>query len=921
MKYISLIFFFFLIQSAAAQNLILKGSVRDSTQADLPYASVLLLHAKDSVMVEFATTDDKGAFKLRAKSGEAYILQISFMGFETHWQSITGILMDTLLGDIVLEKAINNLPSLHVLGEQSLMKIGRDTVEYNAKAFKTQPGAAVEDLLKRLPGVEVQRDGSVKAYGENVQNILVDGKEFFGKDTRIATKNLEADAVDKVQVFDKKSDVAEFTGVDDGRDEKTINLKLKEDRKNGYFGNAELAGGTHERFKSKFNLNRFSPQSRLSVIGSGNNINDQSFSFQDYLDFMGGIGAFMSGGGGKMRIQLNESSGLPMGGVTQGIQRSIAGGINLSKDLSTKTEFNASYLANNFRNVLNRDNQRQSLLADEFFNSEEMEERTSGSHSHTITFRLKSKLDSFQNLILRGGGGWNDNNYLSQLRNATFLQNQDPANQSARTYDVNGQGFNFNANLTWQKKFRKAGRSLVWSASGKYGNNDRDGYLEANNQYYIGNTFSDTLLQNQLFSDQGVQLESRMSYTEPLGKKRFIELNGLWSNNRNLTNMDFYDIIEPGVQRRNELLSNKYNRGYQVYNGGVRLIKNHKKYYFSLGLNLQHSSLNGKLQDLEQAITTDFTRLLPGASLQYELSTANNVNIDYETQVQEPSLEQLQPTSNNTDPLNIFVGNPNLKPEYTHELNSSYFKYDQFSFTSIFARLGANYTLNKITELVEVDSLFKRTIKPVNVKDEKAIQAGFEISTPIRPLFISTKLRLRSQLAQSILFVNGIKNQVNRLGNSVYFSLENRNKDRFDALAGIRWSGNQTSYSVSNSLDQTFHETNWFGEVTYTPNDRWALKTEFDRIAYTQFGQADPIVVPLWHASLTRFFTKQQRLKATLSVFDILNQNKGIARSSQLNYLEVQRTNVLGRYFMLGLAYSIKGFKKSNNGIEINIER
>lgn len=921
MKSIYLLSFFVLTQVAFSQSLDIRGRVRDSALIALPYASVLLLQVKDSVMVEFSTTDNQGVFKLKAHSGVDYILQVSFMGFVTHWQVIPAHQKEVDLGDILLEKSINNLPTLKITGEQSLMKIGRDTVEYNAKAFKTQPGAPVEDLLKRLPGLEVQRDGSVKAYGENVQNVLVDGKEFFGKDTRIATKNLEADAVDKVQVFDKKSDVAEFTGVDDGRDEKTINLKLKDDRKNGYFGNAELAGGTTERFKSKFNLNRFSPQSRLSVIGSGNNINDQSFSFQDYLDFMGGIGAFMSGGGGKMKIQINESSGLPMGGVSQGVQRAIAGGINFSKDLNARTEVNASYLANNFRNVLTRDNQRQSLLADEFFNSEEMEDRTSGSNSHNMTFRIKSKLDSFQNLILRGGGGWNDNNYLSQLRNSTFLQNQDPANQSQRAYDVNGQGLNFNASLTWQKKFRKAGRSLVWSASGRYGDNDRDGFLNANNQYFIGNTVSDTILQNQFFSDKGAQLDSRISYTEPLGKRRFIELNGLWSNNRNRTNMDFYDIIEPGIERRNELLSNKYNRGYQVYNGGLRLIKNHKKYYFSMGLNLQHSSLNGKLQDLEQAITTDFTRLLPGASLQYELGTANNLSIDYETQVQEPSLEQLQPTSNNTDPLNIYVGNPNLKPEYTHELNSSYFKYDQFSFTSIFARLGANYTLNKITDLVEVDSLFKRTIKPVNVKDEKAIQGGFEISTPVRPLFITTKLRLRSQLAQGILFVNNTKNKVNRLGNSVYFSLENRNKDHFDALAGIRWSGNHTSYSVNNSLDQTYQETNWFGEVNYAPDDKWALKTEFDRIAYTQFGQNDPIVVPLWHASLTRYFTKQQRLKLTLSVFDILNQNKGINRSSQLNYLEVQRTNVLGRYFMLGMAYSIKGFKKANNGIEINIER
>jgi hypothetical protein len=918
MKLIYIFLFAFCLFRAGAQTLQIKGRVKDGQNNSLQAASVLLLQSRDSVMVSFATTDAKGLFSLAAEKNSSYLIQVNFLGFKTGWKAVQTGDAGISVEDILLEDQQTTLPSIEISAEQDLMKIGRDTVEFNAGAFKTQPGAVVEDLLKKLPGVEVQRDGSIRAFGENVQNVLVDGKEFFGKDTRMATKNLEADAVDKVQVFDKKSDMAEFTGVADGRDEKTINLSLKPDRKNGHFGNAELAGGSDGRFKTKVNLNRFSPGARLSLIGLGNNINDQSFSFQEYLDFMGGLGAFMSGGRG--RLEINQAGGLPVGGgPVQGVQQSLAGGINFSRDFSAKTSFTASYLANNFKNRLDRNSDRQSLLSDAFYNSLENENQYSRNTGHNITFRLKSKLDSFQNLIINGGGNWGDSRFESLLANSTFLQDYSEVNSSDRKYEADGTRFNFNASVTWQKRFRKAGRSFVVSASGRYGDNDRQGRLDALNQYFQFGTQADSLLQNQVFEDRNGLMDSRMSYTEPLGKKRFIELNGYWSNARNRTNNDYFDIVDPFREIRNELLSARYNRGYRVYSAGLKYIKNHNKYYLSYGLNLQHSQLNGKIQDLEQTISSGFTRLLPNASLQYELGTAHHLNLEYETRLQEPSLEQLQPVPDNTDPLNIYIGNPGLRPEYVHRMNASYFKYDQFSFTSVFASLGGQYTRNRITDLIEIDSLFRRTIRPVNVKDEKALQGNLEFSTPVRPLKISTRLRLRAQLAQSLLYVNELENQVNRAGTSVYWSVENRKKDFIDATAGIRYSRNKTAYSISKDLDQVYKETNLFGELTLIPSSQWSFKTEFDYLAYNQPGRTGRVEVPLWQASLSRFFTKQQRLKATLSVFDILNKNQGITRSSELNYLEVQRTNVLGRYFMLGLAYSIKGFKKPGGGIEINI--
>ncbi len=918
MRYLVFALFLISFNESISQSEI-KGIVKDSTGELLPGATVLLLDAKDSVMQEFASTDDRGLFRLKADREKRYLLQITFLGLQSVWEAIyTGnAVLD--LGTIIMMPTNTLLPTLEVLGEYDLMKIGRDTVEYNAKAFKVQPGAVVEDLLKRLPGLEVQRDGSIKAYGEDVQNVLVDGKEFFGKDTRIATKNLEADAIDKVQVFDKKSDMAEFTGVDDGRDEKTINLKLKANRKNGYFGTAELAGGTSDRFKSKFNLNKFSGDSRMSIIGLGNNINDQSFSMNNYIDFMGGIGSMMSGGGNSTKLEIS-GGGLPIGGgAVQGIQRSLAGGLNFNKRLNAKTELNASYLLNSMKNHLVKSSERQSLLSEQAYNSDEDEDRISNNDGHNITFRLRSKLDSFQHLIVRGTGSWNDNRFNSDLNNLTYLTKNNPVNQSMRQYFADGLGYSFNTSLTWQRKFRKAGRSISWTGSGKKGLMDREGHLDALNQYYIGQPYIDTLLQDQLYTDRSTQWDARISYTEPLGKKQFLELSGYASNNRNKTITDFYDITDPGITLKNNLLSTSYNRGYEVLGTGLRMIKNREKYHFSYGMMLQQSLLQGRIIDAENPIKVKYTRLLPEANLQYELGTAHHINFDYSTRVQEPSLQQIQPTSNNVDPLNIYIGNASLRPEYQHILNSSYFRYEQFTFTSIFGSLGASYTQNKITDLVEIDSLYRRIIQPVNVKDEKALRSNLEFSTPIRPLKIVTKIRWRSQLANSILFINSEKNKVNRFGNAVTLSLENRRKEKIDALVGIKLSGSQTNYSEQEALNQTYKETNLFSEITYTPNERWAIHSEFDYLSYTQSNQTDKLVVPLWKVSLTRYLGKDQRLKAMLTVFDILDRNKGISRNSQLNYLELQRTNALGRYIMLGMAYSIRGFKKQRDGIQINI--
>ncbi|MEM8892673.1 MAG: TonB-dependent receptor, partial [Bacteroidota bacterium] len=317
MKFPHLLITFFLLSLsqllfAQKSSMELMGKIIDEENQPLKGATVVVLNAADSIMVSFALSNKDGSFKFRRIQVGEYLLQVTFIGYKKISQELNIDQIDQEirdLGTLVMEEQDLSLDEVAIEAEQTPILLKKDTVEYNAGSFKVQPNAAVEDLLRKLPGVEVERDGTVKAQGEGVQKILVDGKEFFGDDPTIATKNLPADAVDKVQVFDKKSEMAEFSGIDDGERNKTINLKLKDGKKQGAFGKIRGGYGTEDRYEGNFNINRFSKKLQLSALGMFNNTNQQGFSFNDYIQFMGGLGNMMTAGGGGGGMSINIGGG------------------------------------------------------------------------------------------------------------------------------------------------------------------------------------------------------------------------------------------------------------------------------------------------------------------------------------------------------------------------------------------------------------------------------------------------------------------------------------------------------------------------------------------------------------------------------------------------------------------------------------
>ncbi len=899
-----------------AQNHKVEGTLVGENNDPLAYATVVFLQAKDSVMSQFGITDESGNFVVKGLKQGDYIAQFAFLGYQNFSKNIT-LTEDVNMGSVKMEEENVKLNEVEIEAEMIPVKIKGDTIQYNADAFTTQPHAVVEDLLKQLPGVEVDKDGSVTAQGEQVTKVLVDGKEFFGNDPKIATKNLPADAIDKVEVFDKQSDMAEFTGVDDGDRIKTINLLLKEGKKAGYFGNATGGYGYPDnRFEGKFNINQFTKKTQLSILGMGNNINDQGFSIDDYSNFMGGFRNMMQAGlvsfdGGRPTVNMNTT-------LSNGITTAFAGGLNLNYDIDKDTELNTSYFYNRIQNEMLSSTSRKYFNNRNNFDSEETGDEETLNNNHKLNYRLRHKIDSIQDLQLRGSVTYNDGNtaLLGTLQNMDG--NSRLANASNTQNLGDGTGMDISTTLIYRRKFAKAGRSFVINGNLDLGDEDRVTNLNSNNTYYtydsLGNvTFRfDSVMQNQDYIDNSQRFGGKVSYTEPLGKGHYLEVN--YSHQETHTELikDFYDQ-DPAIQAEifNDQLSSDYLNTYLYDRGGVNYKISRDKYNLTLGASLQQSKLDGEIRSANTTVKKTFTNILPNLRYDYRFTNTKRLRFSYNARMNEPSIQQLQPVVDNSNPLQVYVGNPDLKPEYTHSGTMRLMSFSQFTFTSFFVMLRGTYTQDKITNAVTIDSLFVQTSQPVNVDDDLSLTVYTGFDTPIRPLKIKFSASPRLTYRRSILFVSGVENNTDNYITGFNTSIGNRKKEKVDVEVGASWSHNLTKYSENEALDQEFLTSNYFVDFLVNFMKSWSVSTSLDYTIYSGDAFANDETIPILKGSLSKFFLNN-RGKLKFTVFDVLDENRGFSRTSNLNYVEELNTNTIGRYYMLTFSYSLRGFGKQN---------
>lgn len=911
MKKIYLAAFLLITLSATAQKFSIKGTVSDTLNSPMPSATVMLLNPKDSSLVNFGVTNISGAFEIKNVNKGTYQLKISFVGFATFLKEFstpeTGTIVE--LGRLKLQPQTTDLDAVIVKGERNPVTVKRDTIEFNAGSFKTKQNANVEDLLKKMPGIEVDTDGGITAQGETVQQVTVDGREFFGRDPKLATRNLPADAVDKVQVFDKKSDQATFTGIDDGTKTKTINLELKEEKRNAAFGNMMGGAGTNDRFAAKANLNRFSKGGQLSFLGMGNNVNEQGFSISDYMNFSGG-GAQMSGGGRggaiTMQIDGNNNSGVPLnfGGRQNGIMTNYAGGLNFNKDLNgKKTQVGGNYFYSRIEQNISKNLNRLNYLPDDStYNFTQNSRQNSISDNHRANLTIDHKIDSANSLKLNSNLSYSDSEQRNASISKTTLEDGTEINNSDRTTFNASNTLALNNNLLWRHRFQKKGRTLSSNLTFNISQTDSKGNQQTENNY--SDASSQSIIQSNTQTTDNQTAGISLAYTEPLGNRKYLEANYNYRTNRNEVVRQVFDE-NSGVPVANAQLSNEYNSNYIYNRPGLNLRVNRQKYNFTMGVSYQNTRLKGDLIKLKQTIDNTFAKVLPVARFNYDFSTFKHLRLDYETSMQEPSIQQLQPVVDNSDPLNISVGNPSLKPAYAQTGNINFTTFNPAKFSNFFAMGTLNYQTNAIVNAQSIDSKLRRTTKPVNVKD--ALTASLNVNYGFRIPKLLSRLNFGANTStnRSVTILNDQESNINTqtIGGNTRYNLTYKEIFSIDLAANIR--NSQTKYADPNK-NQRFLNSTYAAETNITILKNYQFTADFNYYIYnsktTDFNQTIPIL-NLW---LSRFILKANAGEIKVGVSNVLDKRLNVTQTANSNYLQQETiTNNLGRYVMVSFTYAL----------------
>ncbi len=896
------------ITNTYCQTFTIQGEIKDTLNQGIELATAILTFKKDSLMAGFSITNPKGKFKIDDVATGDYILSLTFLGMTDISKEIR-VEGDQELGVITMKSVSSDLETVTVTASHIPIQIKKDTIQYNADAYKTRPAANVEELLKKLPGIEVEDDGTITAHGETVENVFVDGKEFFGNDPTIATKNLPALVIDNVQVYDQRSDMAEFSGIDDGERQKSINLVLKEGKKAGYFGNAMAGAGSDERYESKFNINRFTKKTQFSGIGMINNTNKQGFSFGEYRDFMGGLGGMMRGG------NRGNSSGLPVsnGGLGDGFVKTGAGGLNYNVEPTEKIEINSSYFFNRIENDLQRELNRESLLSrDNSFSTIENSEQQNTNNTHNLNSKIEANIDSTQKIITRISVGWNTGNSLDKGTSDNTNQLDQILSGTNYLNQADGTRLTGTINSNYLKRLSKPGR--FFSANMRFGmsNNDQDSELYSINQFDQAQTI-DTLDQDQILANYQNDYLIKVSLTEPLGSRKYLEFNATRRNLDNDYRKDFFDITSAG-RLLNDQFSNNYLRDYTYNTIGSSFKINKEKSSFTLAGNLQHSSLNGSLDDNEININQDYYYFLPNLTWNFDLSATKNLRIRYNTNIREPSLTQLNPIPDLSNPLNFYEGNPDLRPAYNHRFNINYNSYSQFSNIGFFSYLNFNYTKDNITNSQTIDNSLRQTTTSVNTDYLFSSSLYFNFNAPLK--FIKQRISLSNTLSyvDRILFLNAVENNAEQITNRINLSIDNWNKDFIDIKVGTNININSISYSENNDRNQNYLNYAYFIDLDLDFKNDWNINTYFRNQIFSEEEFGDKIQISQWRAAISKILGASKKYKVDLSGFDLLNQNQNINRTTSANYIQDERIASIGRFFMLSLTYSFSGFGQNGRG-------
>ncbi|MBT2562335.1 TonB-dependent receptor family protein [Pedobacter sp. ISL-68] len=868
------------------------------------FATIAVKSLKDSSVVASGQTNPDGSFSFKGIAPGKYRIYSAFLGLKTATKDIEVAKAAVNAGEIAMSDDGVDLKDVNVTATIPIV-VKKDTIEFDAKSIKVRENAVVEDLLKKVPGVEVAKDGSIKAQGETITKVKVDGKEFFGNDPLLATKNLPADMVDKIQVIDELSEQAQFTGIDDGTRNKILNITTKSGMKHGYFGNSTVGYGSNDRYDASLNVNKFDEDRQISFIGQFNNVNKQNFGQG------GGVGNGFGGGGGRGGGGFGGGGGGSSAGGNGGITNTNAAGLNFADTYKDGTQFQASYFFNKATSELLQNSRTQNLLGTGTTDINQKLDNTTDRINHRFNFMVDTKIDPSLSIKIQPNVTYTEtdgNSVTDYTRN--FITSLTEGLQRNTTTAATPA---FSNNLLVRKSFKRRGRTLSLNVSTSINDNNGTNLNYRDETITTGTSKRDSLT-NQLnnTSSHSINNTTRLVYTEPLNKTLSVEFNyqNGYSNSDSQRDVLNYNPLTLQYDLVDNTFSNIYNNRTLTNAAGVSLTTTEKKYNWNIGVAAQQTNRVNTNLTTGLKRTQNFINITPSAQFRYNFSNRKRLFINYRGSTTQPSIDQIQPIPDNTNSQTIYVGNPALKPSFNNQLRINFNNFNIENGRFFFAGLNLTQTFNSIGNSV---AQLPSGIQQVSYINVDGVYAGNANATWSLPLMAERKLTLNisgnGAYNRNVNYIvpqggtTSVKNITNTYTISNGYKLVT-NVDKFDLTGGITGSYTNSSFSAQQSANTQFYTINPSFDVSYVlpANIRLAIDIDYFR----NFGGGD-----LYNQEYTilnpyisrQFFKNRGTFK--FSVNDALNQNTGVSRTATGTSIQDVNFNVLKRYYMLSFTYSL----------------
>jgi len=908
--------------SAFAQNgYSIKGAVADSAaKIKLANTTVTIVNAKDSILRAFTWADNNGAFTINKLPKGNYVLLITYPGYADYVENfaldsvknqhdfgiVNMVLKSRLLADVIIK------------GKATAIKIKGDTTEFNAKAYVIQPNDKVEDLLRQLPGIQVDKDGKITAQGQTVTKVLVDGEEFFGDDPTLVTRNIRADMVDKVQLYDKKSDQAAFTGIDDGVKTKTINIKLKEDKKNGEFGKVDGNVGTDGYYEGQLQFNKFKAKEKFALYGTAANDGKTGLGFQDSnnLGVNNSNVQFMDGGGISITMSGSNDALDSFNGYYDGKGVPIASSAGVHYNTSwndDKESLNTNYKIGAITLTGTTTTNTQQTLPTGIIDNSSNENFNDYAFRQKFDLTYQVKLDTSSNLKISTDATDKNfrvnNDYKTETdTNGTVL------NRNDRDINNHGDGKIFDLSALYTKKFKKVGRTLSWNISEAYNQNNTEGYLNSVTDFYNSKKVVDsteTINQYKPTKTTSSVLNSNITYSEPISKWFAVLFNYGFGINNSSSDNESYNQSSPGVYNLFDDVYSNYYKFNQLTNQ-VGAVFNYKKNktIFNFGTKVSDDSYKQINEYTNDAVTRSFINWNPQAMYQYRFGQQSALTLNYYGNTTQPTIQQIQPVLVNTDPLNITVGNPGLKPSFSNRIFGYYNSYQIISGQQLFISGNFNNTFDAIVNNTTTDATGKNTTQYVNLSGNDPYNYSLYVNMgkKIKPIDLEAGLNLNTSGSISYSYINSVLDRATSHTYGVQLFIEKYVEKAydFDINGGPSYTFSAMSLQPNINNNAAGFTSNGNFDVYLPLKFGAGSNVRYTYTAQTQAFSAQYLTI--WNAYIFKTFLKDDKLKISLSANDLLNQNTNFSRGISANTITQTYTSGIRRFFMFSVTWDFTKF-------------